>query len=236
MLHPLGGNHTSTRLPGCLGEIFCCVKCCRQSSSTSDVAVPGGAACSARGLAGMARSRSAAPRDILVGRSLSTREIWASELCCLPDMQRWCAPSPALRTRSKLWQQMEAPRKHPGGFREGDQRAGGAASYDPIRRSFSDPLRSRFDTCELSRSAGRIGCAKTGRCDRNQANNLRRLKALYIDRGREGSVNLLYGARRFVRRMNEFGIAHRYEEFPDNHTASTTGWTKPAFSCQALSG
>ena len=26
----------------------------------------------------------------------------------------------------------------------------------------------------------------------------------------------LYGARRFVRRLNELGIAHRYEEFPDN--------------------
>lgn len=31
--------------------------------------------------------------------------------------------------------------------------------------------------------------------------------------------NLLYGARRFVRRLNELGIAHRYEEFPDNHTS-----------------
>ena len=30
--------------------------------------------------------------------------------------------------------------------------------------------------------------------------------------------NLLYGARRFVRRMNELGIAHRYVEFPDNHS------------------
>ena len=30
--------------------------------------------------------------------------------------------------------------------------------------------------------------------------------------------NLLFGARRFVRRLNELGIAHRYEEFSDNHT------------------
>jgi hypothetical protein len=29
----------------------------------------------------------------------------------------------------------------------------------------------------------------------------------------------LDGARRFVRRRNEVGIAHRYEEFPDNHTS-----------------
>ena len=30
--------------------------------------------------------------------------------------------------------------------------------------------------------------------------------------------NLLYGARRFVRRLRELDIVHRYEEFPDNHT------------------
>jgi hypothetical protein len=51
-----------------------------------------------------------------------------------------------------------------------------------------------------------------------QANNLRRLRALYIDCGEKDQFNLVYGARRFVRRLNELGIAHRYEEFPDNHT------------------
>jgi hypothetical protein len=51
-----------------------------------------------------------------------------------------------------------------------------------------------------------------------QADNPRRLKALYIDCGEKDQFNLLYGARRFVRRLNELGIAHRYEEFPDNHT------------------
>jgi hypothetical protein len=31
--------------------------------------------------------------------------------------------------------------------------------------------------------------------------------------------HFVYGARQFVRRLNELGIAHRYEEFPDNHTS-----------------
>jgi hypothetical protein len=52
----------------------------------------------------------------------------------------------------------------------------------------------------------------------SQADNLRRLKALYIDRGEKDQFNLLYGARGFVRRLNELGIVHRYEEFPDNHS------------------
>jgi hypothetical protein len=51
-----------------------------------------------------------------------------------------------------------------------------------------------------------------------QAENLRRLKALYIDCGESDQFNLLYGARRFVRRLNALGITHRYEEFADNHT------------------
>jgi hypothetical protein len=37
--------------------------------------------------------------------------------------------------------------------------------------------------------------------------------------GEKDQFNPLYGARRFVRRLNELGIAYRYEEFPDNHTS-----------------
>jgi hypothetical protein len=59
-----------------------------------------------------------------------------------------------------------------------------------------------------------------------QTDNLRRLKALYSACGKKDQFNLLYGARRFVRRLNELGIAHRYEEFPDNLPVSITGWTK----------
>jgi hypothetical protein len=42
--------------------------------------------------------------------------------------------------------------------------------------------------------------------------------ALYIDCGEKDQFNLLYSTRRFVRRLNEFGIMHHYEEFSDNHT------------------
>jgi hypothetical protein len=34
-----------------------------------------------------------------------------------------------------------------------------------------------------------------------------------------GTINSTYSdARRFALRLNELGIAHRYEEFPDKHT------------------
>jgi hypothetical protein len=48
--------------------------------------------------------------------------------------------------------------------------------------------------------------------------NSQNLKALYIDCGEKDQFNLLYGARRFVRRLDPLGIAHRYEEFADNHS------------------
>jgi hypothetical protein len=51
-----------------------------------------------------------------------------------------------------------------------------------------------------------------------QWRNLGRLKALYIDCGRTDQFNLVYGARRLHRRLGELGIAHRYEEFDDNHS------------------
>ena len=70
-----------------------------------------------------------------------------------------------------------------------------------------------------------------------QADNLRRLKALYIDCGERDHFNPLYGARRFVRRLDELGIAHRYEEFPDNLTGVDYQMDESLlFLAQALSG
>jgi hypothetical protein len=62
-------------------------------------------------------------------------------------------------------------------------------------------------------------------------------KALYIDCGKKDQFNLLYGARRFVRRLNQLGIAHRYEEFLDNHTGVDYRMDESLpFLAQALSG
>lgn len=70
-----------------------------------------------------------------------------------------------------------------------------------------------------------------------QADNLRRLKALYIDCGAKDQFNLVYGARRFVRRLNELAIAHRYDEFPDNHSGVDYRMDESLpFLVEALSG
>jgi hypothetical protein len=114
-----------------------------------------------------------------------------------------------------------------------------AASYDPDpAQFFGIRLPVTFDTCEVIEERW----ANWLRQDPvvaigTQASNLRRLKALYIDCGEKDQFNLLYGARRFVRRLNELGIAHRYEEFSDNHTGVDYRMDESLpFLAQALSG
>ncbi len=48
---------------------------------------------------------------------------------------------------------------------------------------------------------------------------LKALKALYIDCGDVDQYNLVYGARRFHRALERLGVAHTYEEFPDDHSS-----------------
>lgn len=47
--------------------------------------------------------------------------------------------------------------------------------------------------------------------------SLKQLKALFIDCGTFDQYNLLYGARRLHRQLEQRGIAHVYEEFKDDH-------------------
>ena len=48
--------------------------------------------------------------------------------------------------------------------------------------------------------------------------NAKRLKLLFFDCGSRDQYSLHYGCRALVRRFEELGIAHVYEEFDDTHT------------------
>jgi enterochelin esterase-like enzyme len=50
------------------------------------------------------------------------------------------------------------------------------------------------------------------------ARDLRTLKGLYIDCGSKDQYHIQYGSRILSRRLSGAGIAHRYEEFDDNHS------------------
>ena len=53
---------------------------------------------------------------------------------------------------------------------------------------------------------------------RSVRENLRRLRGVYVDCGFRDQYFLHYGARILHDRLREAGIAHRYEEFDDNHS------------------
>jgi S-formylglutathione hydrolase FrmB len=50
------------------------------------------------------------------------------------------------------------------------------------------------------------------------ARNLRKLRGLYIDCGWRDQYHIHFGARQLSRRLAAAGIAHRYEEFDDDHS------------------
>ncbi|HSM96411.1 MAG TPA: alpha/beta hydrolase-fold protein [Rhizomicrobium sp.] len=52
-----------------------------------------------------------------------------------------------------------------------------------------------------------------------RADDLKKLKMLYIDCGDTDQYNLIYGARRMHALLENRGVAHVYEEFPDNHSS-----------------
>jgi S-formylglutathione hydrolase FrmB len=167
-----------------------------------------------------------------ITHALRHSDIWAAaachsgdmgfELCYLPDMPA------ALRALAgvgnsieRWWRELEEAQKPSEGSGKVVNALAMAASYDPDPTQFLGiRLPVTFDTCEIieERWANWLRQDPVVAIE-TQASNLRRLKALYIDCGERDQFNLLYGARRFVRRLNALGIAHRYEEFPDNHTA-----------------
>jgi S-formylglutathione hydrolase FrmB len=182
--------------------------------------------------------------------ALRHSDIWAAaachsgdmgfELCYLPDMPAVLRALAGVgNSIERWWRQFEEARKPPESAGKVINALAMAASYDPDPTQFLGMrLPVTFDTCEIIQERW----TNWSRQDpvvalESQASNLRRLEALYIDCGENDQFNLLYGARRFVRRLKELGIAHRYEEFPDNHTAVDYRMDESLpFLARALSG
>jgi S-formylglutathione hydrolase FrmB len=145
----------------------------------------------------------------------------AFELCYLPDMPdtlRALARSEG--SIEAWWNKLESAPKTPDGAFKALNILAMAAHYDPDPDAFLGlRLPVTPDTCELipERWANWLAHDPVVKLER-QWRNLTKLKALYIDCGANDQFNLVYGARRFARRLGELGVAHRYEEFPDNHS------------------
>lgn len=166
-----------------------------------------------------------------ITHALRHSDVWAAaachsgdmgfEVCYLPDMPAVLrALAGTGNSIERWWQQMEEARKRPDGSHKVVNALAMAASYDPDPTQFLGiRLPVTFDMCEIiaERWANWLRQDPVNASEM-QVTDLRRLKALYIDCGAYDQFNLLYGARRFVRRLTELGVPHRYEEFPDNHS------------------
>jgi S-formylglutathione hydrolase FrmB len=146
----------------------------------------------------------------------------AFELCYLPDMPD------VLRALARedgsieaWWSKFESARKPSDSAMKVVNILAMAASYDPDPTQFLGlRLPVTADTCELMPERWRNWLAHDPVVKlQAQSDALRGMKGLYIDCGAADQFNLVYGARRFTRRLAELGIDHRYEEFDDNHTA-----------------
>jgi S-formylglutathione hydrolase FrmB len=166
-----------------------------------------------------------------ITHALRHADIWAAaachsgdmafELCYLPDMPAVLRALAGVdNSIERWWQKLEAANKSPDGSFKVFNILAMAASYDPDPTQFLGMrLPVTLDTCEVieERWANWLRQDPVVALE-TQADGLRGMKALYIDCGANDQFNLLYGARRFARRLNELGIKHRYEEFPDNHS------------------
>ncbi len=97
-----------------------------------------------------------------------------------------------------------------------------AATYDPDPQSYMG-VRLPVDpeTCALieDRWARWLAWDPVLMADRPEViANLKSLKGLWIECGTEDQFSLVHGARRIHRKLAAAGVAHVYEEFPDNHT------------------
>jgi S-formylglutathione hydrolase FrmB len=146
----------------------------------------------------------------------------AFALCYLPDMPDVLrALAKAEGSIEAWWTRFEAAPKPSDGAMKVVNILAMAASYDPDPGQFLGiRLPVTLDTCEIiaERWANWLAHDPVVKLER-QAEGLRGLKALYIDCGVADQFNLVYGARRLHRRLEDLAIAHRYEEFDDNHSA-----------------
>lgn len=158
-------------------------------------------------------------------------DVWSAAACHSGDMGfEWCYLPDlpvALQGLAKYdhsirrwWQEQVAHDKLPDEAIAVLNMLAMAASYDPDPSQFLGVrLPVTPDTCELipERWANWMKHDPLVMLE-SRADQLRRLKGLYIDCGTADQYRLLYGARRFSRRLGQLQVPHRYEEFEGTHS------------------
>lgn len=98
-----------------------------------------------------------------------------------------------------------------------------AATYDPDPNApYGIQLPLTLDTCEVIEERWQKWLAwdPVVLVDRQEVREqLERSAGIYIDCGSVDQYNLVFGARRLHRKLENYGIDHEYQEFDDNHSS-----------------
>lgn len=143
------------------------------------------------------------------------------ELCYLRDMPALLRALAKKGSIEKFITDFEAGPKWKGGDVHLLMSLAMCATYDPDPSAFCGiRLPVDAETCELIEERWQnwrlwdpVNMAD------DKTNNLKKLKALWIDCGDIDQYELVYGARRLHRKLEAAGVDHVYEEFPDNHSS-----------------
>jgi S-formylglutathione hydrolase FrmB len=145
----------------------------------------------------------------------------AFELCYLPDMPQTLRALARCGLSIEQWfHAFEAKLKPDNADLHVINVLAMAAFYDPDPEAFLHiRLPVDMSTCEIieERWANWLAHDPLTKLP-HRIDALKSLKGLYIDCGVDDQYNLVYGARRFTRALQAHGVAHVYEEYPDDHT------------------
>lgn len=143
------------------------------------------------------------------------------ELCYLRDMPALLRALAKKGSIEKFITDFEAGPKWKGGDIHLLMSLAMCATYDPDPSAFCGiRLPVDAETCELIEERWQnwrlwdpVNMAD------DKTDNLKKLKAMWIDCGDIDQYELVYGARRLHRKLEAAGVDHVYEEFPDNHSS-----------------
>lgn len=147
----------------------------------------------------------------------------AFELCYLPEMPSALRAIQKAGSIESFVRGFEAGPKYPGGALHDLMTFAMAATYDPDTAPevfCGIRLPVDLETCELidERWNAWLSWDPVHMAD-HHADALKTLKGLWIDCGDIDQYNLLYGARRFARKLTEASVNHVYQEFNDTHSS-----------------
>ena len=144
----------------------------------------------------------------------------AFELVYRPDFPKFIIAIQKSGGAEQWWIEFERKVKKEGRDYDAINILAMAAAYSPNPIGSPLPIDFPFDleTCELKPDVWKrwLEHDPVQLADR-YADNLKKLRLLFIDCGSRDEFNLQFGARQLIKKLQALGVPHEYEEFDDGH-------------------